>query len=71
MESPNIQNPYENFLGMSFMSAYEFAINILKDYGESWLSGKFGALRLEGGRFESHSSRHVGTLGKFFTRNCL
>ena len=31
----------------------------------------FDALHLEGRRFESHSSRHVGTLGKSFTRNCL
>ena len=36
-----------------------------------WLSGKFGALRPEGRNFESHSSRHVGTLGKSFTRSCL
>ena len=39
-----------------------------------WLSGKFGSVRPEGRRFESHSSRqsrHVGTLGKSFTRSCL
>ena len=30
-----------------------------------------GAFRVEGRCFESHSSRHVGTLGKFFTRSCL
>jgi len=32
-----------------------------------------GALRPEGtcSKFESHSSRHVGTLGKSFTRSCL
>src|SRR6218665_1968919 len=36
---------------------------------EAWrLSGKFDALRLESRRpFKSHSSRHVGTLGKSFT----
>ena len=28
-----------------------------------WLSGRFGALCPEGHRFESHSCRHVGTLG--------
>ena len=40
-------------------------------YGEWWLSGSLGALRPEGHRFESHSSRHVETLGKSFTCNCL
>ena len=35
------------------------------------LGGKFGALSPEGRRFESHASRHVGTLGKFFTLSCL
>ena len=29
------------------------------------LSGEFGAVSPEGRRFESHSSRHIGTLGKF------
>ena len=39
--------------------------------GESeawWLKGKFGAV---GHRFESQSSRHVGTLGKSFTHSFL
>src|SRR6218665_1050226 len=40
-------------------------------YGAWWLSGRFDALPPEGRRFESHSSRHVGTLGKSFTRSCL
>ena len=31
----------------------------------------FGAFCLEGHRFESHSSHHVGTLGKSFTRTCM
>src|SRR6218665_959441 len=35
-----------------------------------WLSGKFGALRPDGRRFESHSSRYVRTLGKSFARSC-
>ena len=34
-----------------------------------WLSGKIGAFRLEGRRFESHSSCYAGTLGKSFTRS--
>ena len=34
-----------------------------------WLSGKFGALRPVGCRFESHSSRYIGTLGKSFTHS--
>ena len=32
-----------------------------------WLNVKFGALRPESCRFESHPSRRVGTLGKSFT----
>ena len=39
--------------------------------GAWWLSGKFDVLRPKGSRFEYHSSRHVGTLGKSFTRTCL
>src|SRR6218665_65238 len=35
------------------------------------LSFKFGAFHPHGHRFEPHSSRHVGTLGKSFTRSCL
>ena len=35
-----------------------------------WLSGRFGALCPESRRFASHSSRHVGTLGKSFTLSC-
>src|SRR6218665_767375 len=31
---------------------------------------RFGAFRPEGRRFESHSSHHVRTLEKSFTRNC-
>src|SRR6218665_1615418 len=31
----------------------------------------FGAFGVEGRWFESHSGRHVGTLDKSFTRNCL
>src|SRR6218665_908790 len=37
---------------------------------EWWLCGKFGALSPEGRRFESHSSHHVGNVGKFFPHNC-
>ena|SRR6218665_1642599 len=36
-----------------------------------WRSGKFGVLHPQGHRFKPHSSRHVGTLGKSFTRSCL
>ena|SRR6218665_2543951 len=39
--------------------------------GTWWLSGGFGALRPEGSRFEFHSSRNVGILGKSLTRSCL
>ena len=39
-------------------------------YGAWWLSGRFGALGPEGRRFESHSSRHAGTLDKSLTRSC-
>src|SRR6218665_544700 len=30
----------------------------------------FGVFRLEGRRFESHSSRYVRTSGKYFTHSC-
>src|SRR6218665_12983 len=33
-------------------------------------SGRFGAVRPEGRRFESHYNHHVGTLGKCFKRTC-
>src|SRR6218665_1177671 len=37
--------------------------------GVWWLSGRFGGLHPEGRRFKSHSSRHMGTFGKF-PRSC-
>ena len=39
--------------------------------GVWWLSGRACALRLEGRRFESHSSCHVGTLSNSLTCSCL
>ena len=36
-----------------------------------WLNDEVCAFCAEGRWFESHSSRHVGTLGTFFTRSCL
>src|SRR6218665_1924566 len=40
--------------------------------GGAWrLSGKVGAFRPGGRRFESHPSRPFGTLGKSFTHSCL
>lgn len=39
--------------------------------GAWWLSDRCIALRLEDGRFGSHSGRHVGTLGTPFTHSCL
>ena len=39
--------------------------------GTWWRIGRVGAFRSEGGGFDSRSSRHVGTLGKFLTRSCL
>ena len=36
-----------------------------------WLIGRFDAYRPKGRGFESLSSRHVESLGKSFTRNCL
>src|SRR6218665_1370626 len=40
-------------------------------WGVWWLSGKFGELHPVGRRFESHTSSHIGTLGKPFTHSCL
>ena len=42
-------------------------VYLLQD-GSWWLSGRFGALRPEGRRFESHSNHHVRILSKSFTR---
>ena len=39
--------------------------------GAWWLIGRVNSCRLEGRGFESRSSRHVGNLGKSFTRSCL
>ena len=36
-----------------------------------WLIGRFDAFRPKGRGFKSHSSHHVGTLCKSFTRSCL
>ena len=36
--------------------------------GACWLGGRFGAFRPEGCKFDSNYSRHVRTLGKFFTQ---
>src|SRR6218665_1998027 len=36
--------------------------------GTWWLTDRFDAFRPKGRGFESRSSRHVGTLGKSFTR---
>ena len=41
------------------------------DCGAWWLSGKLGAFHMKGRKFESHSSRHVGTLDRSFTLSCL
>ena|SRR6218665_800012 len=39
--------------------------------GLCWLIGRFVTFHLKGHGIKSHSSRHVGTLGKSFTRSCL
>ena len=46
---------------------------LVKEEGVVAHSGKFGASCPEGRRFESHSSCHVGTLGKSFAHSycCL
>ena len=36
-----------------------------------WRIGKVDAFRPKGYGFDSRSSRHAGTLGKYFTRSCL
>ena len=48
-----------------------FDINTIVIVEAWWLIGRFAAFRLKGRGFESHSDRHVGTLGKFFTCSCL
>ena len=43
-----------------------FRPNTHYNYGAGWLIGRFVAFRPKGRGFKSHSSRHVGTLGKSF-----
>jgi len=56
---------------MQFFCLLDAMLPMLLICGAWWLSCRFGALRPEGHRFESHSSRHIGTLGKSFTHSCL
>ena len=53
--------------GVSHQSATGNSIYSRSHMNGGWLSGRFSALRPEGRRFESHSSRHVGILDKSFT----
>ena len=46
-------------------------ILILIIRGAWWLIGRFEAFRPKGRGFEYRCSRHVGSLGKSFTRSCL
>jgi len=39
--------------------------------GPVWRIGRDDAFRPKGHGFDNRSSRHVGTLGKFLTHNCL
>src|SRR6218665_2146431 len=48
-----------------------FLLQNIRSCGSWWLSGKFGALHPEERKFESHSSRHVWTLGKPLTHSYL
>ena len=54
-------------------SIYPYLWSKSMSIGAWWLSGRFGALRLEGRRFESHSTATQGPLamGKFFTHSYL
>src|SRR6218665_3394898 len=53
------------------LSALQASHTVANSGGAWWLSGKVGALRPGGRRFESHSIRHLGTLGKPFTHSFL
>ena len=44
---------------------------ICKEMGHVWRIGWVDTFRPKGHEFDSRSSRHVGTLGKSFTHNCL
>ena len=48
-----------------------YSVALLHIFRMWWLSGRVGALCPQGRKFESRSSRHVGTLGESFTRSCL
>ena len=53
---------------VEYMAQLQIAV---KNCGTWWRFGRVDASRPEGRGFESHSSRHVGTLGKSFTHSCL
>ena len=44
---------------------------LVNAWGYGWRIGRVDAFRSKGRRFKSCSSRHIGTLGKSFTRSCL
>src|SRR6218665_2293001 len=53
------------------LSALQASHTVASSGGTLWLSGKVGALRPGGRRFESHSSYRLRTLGKSFTHSFL
>ena len=56
--------------GMVSQSPEEEPLDIQMFVGHGGSVVGLSAFRLEGHRFESHSSRHIGTLDKSFTRSC-
>jgi len=64
--------PKDLFLFIHFRKDYQDRRVTNFELKKVWrLIGRFGTFRPKGHGFESHSSRHVGTLGKSFTRSCL
>ena len=61
------------FLDLVFVLLLVFYILLLWVllYMNNITGGRFDAFHPKGRTFESHSSRQLGTLGKFFTRSCL
>ena len=62
---------HDSALWDTWKALYEVSTFLSRYGGVWWLIGRFIAFRPKGCGIKSCSSRHIGTLGKSFTRNCL
>src|SRR6218665_1870823 len=69
--SNQLTHPFVHYSITTFHASIHLFIYPLHTCEAWWLIGRFDTFRPNGCGFESRSSRHVGTLGKSFTRSCL